>query len=346
MALNKSGKTEIGTVLVWVLIVGVIAYVANFGGFQGTVNGWLGQTQLSSTQVQQQQQQAVGISDSSNCPTSGLTSLTINVQDALATTATSRYPEYFIFNGNQLIKEGTLTSTDSTVDVSCGKDYKLLLINTTAGNGNGLYSKIVDVKARIAEQTVNDEMIVTGTAKINKIFNEAEGASASAYHNMTLGASSTKNWGIQFNANHTARGFNQPIIMCQANTTEIQTISLTSFDDGTTPVAVTSLPKRISTSTGYQFYAWLYPGVLDPTKALVTGKGSLTSTATGPVAAATSYMECRIIDQQMWKTASYKTASSIEGGFKTGPENTETNADVGGTDSAVDYLYFVNANGI
>jgi hypothetical protein len=342
MALNKSGEMKLGQVIVWVIIIGVVAYIANFGGFKGTVDNLLSGVGNDNNNNNNEPV----LTDTAECPTDGTTTFTINIQDALATTASSKYPEYYVFNGNQLIKEGTLSSSANTVSLTCGKDYQALLINTTAGDGNGLYPKVVDLKARVAQQTVNDKMYLTGDAKIFKIINVQEGESSTYYNNMSLGKSTTKNFRIMFNANTTARAYNQPIILCQVNVTEIQTLSLTSFSDGKTPVAVQSLPKRITARTGNQYYGWEYPGMLDPTQPVVYADGSITSTSTGPVAAASSNMSCLLVDQQMWKTSQYKTATSIAEGFKTGPENTENLADVGAPDSAKALLVFVNDEGL
>lgn len=342
MAFNKHGKTEIGTVLMWVLIIGAIAYVADFGGFQDTINNMLGSTQVSPVPGAQAPS---GLISATDCPTDGTTTYTINVQDALATTATSRYPEYYIFNGNQLIKEGTLSSTASTVSLSCGKDYQLLLVNTTAGNGATHYPVIIDLKARVAQQTVNTEIMLAGDSKIYKIINPLEGASSTYYNNMSIGVSTTKSWEIQFGANHTARAINKPIILCDVNVSEILTISLDSFDDGKKPVVV-NVPKRITATTGRMYYAWEYPGILEPADGVITGKGSITTTSSFPTGTNAQNMTCKLADQAMWKKSNYKTATSIADGFVTGPENTETLADVGTRDSSTAQMFFVNDNGV
>ena len=344
MALNKSGKTEIGTVLIWILIVGAIAYVANFGGFQDTINGFMGKgsanTGTTNTGTQGGTGTTAPLTDTSNCPTDGTTTYTVNVQDALATTATSKYPEYYVFNGNQLIKEGTLSSSASTISLSCGKDYEVLLINTTTGNGNGLYPQIINLQARIAQQTINVKMDLVGTGIINVIYNPANGIGSALQTNMTLGPGSTKNFKIQFNANNSQRAYNQPIILCQVNTTEISSLTLNSFDDGTTPT-VTSVPKRITATTGRMYYAWAYPNMLDPTHDWVTASGTATASSSMPASPlAGQNMTCLLVDQQMWKVAQYKTATSITDAFHFGAENTETVADVGGPDSALSTFYF------
>jgi hypothetical protein len=342
MAMNKHAEAKLG-IIPMVLIILAVAYLF-VPSVQTSINGLFGKGSVAPAAPSNQGNAPI-LTDTKDCPTSGLTTYTITVRDALATTATSLYPEYYVFNGNQLIKEGTLSSTANTVSLSCGKDYKMLLVNTSAGAGNALYAKVVDLKARIAAQSVNEQMVVAGTGKINKVINKLEGASSSAYNNMTLGTIQTKGFQIQFSANQTAKGYNRPIILCQANVTEIQRVDFNSFDDGTKVVAAAQ-PTRISTTGGYKYWAVEYPKMLDPKQSVVTLDASLTSTATGPVAAATSYMSCIMVDQATWKIANYNAATSIEEGFKTGPENTETNADVGGPDAAAATLYFVNANGI
>lgn len=338
MALNKSGKVEIGTVLVWILIAGVIAYVANFGGFKDTVNGFFG----SNNQAAPTQQLSGGnapLTDTSNCPTDGTTTLTVNVQDALTTTATARYPEYYIFNGNQLIQEGVLSATDSSIDVSCGKDYDMILVNTTASSGNGIYPKVVKFKATIAQQTINDKVYRAGGAKILGIENPADPARNA---NVSLGASSTKQFDIKFAANETQMAFNKPIIMCQANISAITTVSLGSFSDGT-PVKVVTCPSRVSPTSNYKYYCWEYEKILDPTVGVISASGSITAGASAP--ATNDKMSCRLVDQGPWKTASYKTSTSIEEGFKTGAENTETLVDTGTYDSAVVDFNYVHGGG-
>jgi hypothetical protein len=349
MALNRSGKTEIATVLVWILIVGAIAYVADFGGFQSTVNGFLGKGSGAGSGSSAGAGTGGGtgttqpLTDTKDCPTDGVTTYTVNVQDALSTTATSKYPEYFVFNGNQLIKEGTLSTTASTITLSCGKDYDVLLINTTAGNGNGLYPQVINLKARIAQQTINVKMYVIGEAVINSIYNPANGIGTDNAANLSLVAGATKNFKIQFNANYSQRAFNKPLILCHVNTTEIQTLTLSSFDDGKTPT-VASVPKRITASTGRMYYAWEYPGMLDPTHDWVTAAGAITASSSFPsTVTAAQNMTCLLADQQMYKIAQYKTATSIDQAFKLGAENSETIGDVGAADSSTKLIALYQA---
>lgn len=330
MAFNKSGKTEIGTVLAWVAIAVVIAYVANFGGFQGTVNGWFNSDKdVGPTPLQ-----------TDTCPTDGTTTYTLNVQDALTSTATNINAEYYVFNGNKLIKEGT-TGTDGTVnfDVACGKDYKLLLLNTTTLVG--AYSTIIDLSPRISEDTINAELTTFGQAKILGIENPADPARAA---NATLEAGSVKQFNLKFVANQSEHGFNRPILMCQVNVSSIASVSIGSFSDGTPVTTVAVLPKRITASAGYQYYAWEYPKMLTPTVGVIDATGSITALSSAAPRDADA-MSCVLVDQATWKTSGYKTTTSITEGFKTGAENTENLADVGGFDATASTFAFDNNGG-
>jgi hypothetical protein len=331
MAFNKSGETKITTVLMWIAIALVVAYVANFNGFQGTVNGWFG----GSDKVNPQQ---TLVTDT--CPTDGITTYTLNVQDALASTATNVNAEYYVFNGNKLIKEGT-TGTDGTVniDVACGKDYKLLLLNTT--NALGYYSATVDLSPRIAQDTINAELTAYGTAKILGIENPADPQRAG---NTTLGAGAVKNFDLKFVANQTEKGYNQPILLCQVNVSAIQSVSIGSFSDGTPVTSVAVLPKRVTAAAGYVYYAWEYNKMLTPVMGVITASGSITALSSA-TPLGTDAMTCKLVDQATWKSSSYKTAASIAEGFKTGPENTENLQDVGAYDSNSVNFQFANNGG-
>lgn len=335
--INKKAQGDGMKIIGIILVLGLVAYVFNFGGFADTVSGWGGDADGLD-----------GITDeptsdsTKNCPTTGTSTYTINVQDELTASATDVDAEYFIFNGNKLIKEGT-TGSDGTVDVdmTCGKDYKLLLLNTTAGTGNGLYSKILDIQARVAEDTINAELVTFGEGKILGIENPAD---PSRNANVSLEAGATKQFELKFVANKTERGYNRPILMCEVNVSAISTVSVGSFSDGTSVVSVDSLPKRVTATGGDTYYAWEYPKMLTPSVGVITASGSIT--ALGSVTPSTTDdMTCKIIDQATWKTSGYKTATSIDDAFKTGAENVQTLADVGGPDSSTSSYTYVHSGG-
>lgn len=339
MALNKKAEVKTGTI---VLVVGLLligAYLMNVGGFKDTVNGFI---QPSNTGGNTGGSSGLTPTTTANCPSTGLTSLTINVQDDLASTATNVNAEYYIFNGNKLIKEST-TGADGTdtISLTCGQDFKILLVNTTAGNGNGLYAQTFDYQARISSDSVNKEMTVFGTAKILGIENPAD---PSRNANVSIVAGQTKNFELKFAANHSARGFNKPIILCQVNKTGIKEVTTAkTFSDGKSVISA-SVPDRVSATSNYRYYAFGYPDMVTPSMGVVSISGSLV--AQDSVAPSiTDSMTCIIADQATWKTSSYKTSTSPETGFMLGAENTETLADTGGPDAASASYYFVNIGG-
>lgn len=321
---NRKGQKGTPTWLIVVLIL-VAAYL-----FRGQISNFLGGTSTSTT---------TGITDSSQCASTGLTTYTLNVQDELATTATNVNAEYYVFNGNGLISEGT-TGTDGSVsfDVACGKDYQVVVINSTLKSSNGgYYGKIIPLQARIPAETKNVELIKIGGADIVRIENPLD---TNRIANISIAAGQTKSFNFVFQANGTNAGFQNPIILCQTNVTSINTVSLSGAD-----ITTATVPSRLSASTGYVYRAWKYNKMLKTADGPVTLIGTITAQSS-VTPATTDYMTCTVADEEYWKTSGYKTATSPQSAFLFGSENTESLADVAGDDAAVDYLYFVNANGV
>jgi hypothetical protein len=325
---NKSGKAELGTIIVILLIAGIAAYAFDFGGFKGWVNG-LGGTTGSSNQG------GTGGETNlltANCPSTGTTTLTLFTPDKLATTATTVVTEYYVYDGDHLYTSGTNSAAAGTaIDLTCGKDYTIQLLNSTAGTG--AYGQTVTVQARNKGQSLTVPMVQEGGASILSIQNPGD---PSRLANVTLVAGGTKNFVVTFSANTTSKGYNMPVILCQGNVSSIQSISIASFSDGT-PVQSIALPKRISATANYQYYAFEYPKMLDPTVGVISASGSITATSTTP--AINDKMSCILVDQATWKNSNYQSLS-LANGFATGTENTQTSTDVGAPDApASNYLF-------
>lgn len=334
--MNKKGaEMSLATILIVVLVLGLGAYALDLGGFKEKVDNVLNKPASPSTGST-----GPSAATTANCPSSGTTTLTLNVQDALASTATNIDAEYYIFSNNKLFKEGA-TGTDGTVDVSltCGSDYKILLVNTTTGS-NGAYPKVLDYQARVATDSLNANLDTVGTVKILGIENPSDPARNS---NVSIGAGSAVNFDLKFAVNSTEDAINRPTILCQANSSSIKSISINTFSDGTKVVS-SSIPKRLSPTSGYQYFSFEYPGILSQAQGVRIASGVVT--ALGTVSPVTNdKMTCIVVDNAMWKKASYKTAASIDDGFTISMENTESNSDVGAADSAPNYLYFGNTGG-
>lgn len=333
--LNRKGKTEGMSAILWIAAILVAAYLF-VPSFQTSVKGWFGGSTSTPTP-------GSGITDPTSCPSSGITTYTLNVQDKLASTATNVDVEYYVFNGAKLISDG-VTGGDGSVsyDVACGKNYKILLINSTTGQSTGgAYGQILDLNARIAADTVNAEVVKVGGASIVRIENPLD---QQRDNNITLAAGATKSFNLVFQANGTAQAYQNPLILCQANITSISNVQISSFSDGT-PVKSVTPPSRVTASAGYQYRAWEYSKILETANGAVTATGTISAQAS-VTPSTTDSMTCRIVDQQLWKKASYKTATSPEEAFGFGAENTETLADIGGVDSSSASLNFNNADGV
>jgi len=326
---GKTGKSDLATIIIFVLIAGVAAYAFDFGGFQTKVDGWVGDSGS--------QQGGNEILATDNCPSDGVTTLTLYTPDKLASTATNVVTEYYIFDGDQLVTSGTNTGSSASIALTCGKDFKVQLLNSTATAG--AYGQIVDVKTRQAKQSLTVPMVQMGGATILSIQNPAD---PSRNSNVSLVAGATKNFEIKFAANVTQKGYNNPIVMCQANVSSIQSVSIGSFSDGTTVGSVTALPKRVSATAGYVYYAFEYGKLLNPTVGVITAVGSITASSTTPYTG--DSMTCILVDQATWKASNYQSVG-LAAGFKTGAENTETNSEIGARDSNTATYYFSNTGG-
>ncbi len=270
------------------------------------------------------------------CPTTGKTSYTLSVQDALTTTATNFEAQYYVFNGDGLVKDGNAgTGTDGTVafDVTCGKDYGLLVLNQSVNTG--AYAVEAQLKARTSEQAENVAVTRFGNLKIVGIENPDDPAGGA---NVSIPAGVTKGFIIKFQSNLTDRGSNRPIIMCQVNTSSIQSVTFNSFSDGKAITTPAALPSRVTASAGYKYYSVEYPAMLNSKQGTIALAGVLT--AQGSVTPVTTdFMSCIIVDQATTAKSQYKTAKTVSDGFVFGPENPESpSTNVGGPDaSAVQY---------
>jgi len=340
MAINKKAEMKAGTViLIAVVALLVLAYVNNWNGFADMIKGQGSDSGSGSGSGSSGQPTPT---TTVNCPSTGITSLTINVQDALTSTATNVNSEYFVFNGNKLIKEGTTGSDGTdTISLTCGQDFKIMLVNTTAGNGVGLYSETFDYPARIASDSINKELVTQGTSLIVGIENPNDPAGNA---NATIAAGGSADFLLKFKSNHSERGYNQPIILCQVNISGIKEVVFADTFSNDKAAIEASKPDRVSATSNYKYYTVGYPEMLPQSAGTISIRAVINAQASTAPSTADS-MSCKIVDKATWKTSSYKTATSPETGFLFGAENTETLADVGGTDSAAVSYYFVNSGG-
>lgn len=326
--MRKLGKGGKENNLLIILIIGglLLAYFGNIGGLQDWISSLGSKSSSSSNEPSQ--------STMGTCPSDGITTYTLNVQDALTSTATNVDVEYFIFNGNKLIKEGT-TGSDGSVDVdlTCGKDYTLLIINTTTTSG--CYPVTKSLSARTSADTVNAEVIRFGGADIVQIENPlVPGLREASF------VAGTISFRLKFKENETDRGYNKPVILCQANITSVESVKVNSFDNGKSVIDATSLiPDRILATSGYKFYAFQYPEMLTEDDGTVTANLAAKAKASD-TPGTTDAITCYLADSATWKTSAYKTTSSITEAFKEGLENTENSEDVGGYDATANYYYF------
>ena len=258
------------------------------------------------------------------CPSSGLTEVTLNTQEALASTATNSLVRYYVYDNGKLVKEGA-TGSDGAVsfDLQCGVNqrYSMLVYNGTDDTGS--YAQVVTIDASGATDTHNLKTYEYGAINIANF-----GSSIDPSGNASVASGQGKICGVilTFTENESASAFNKPLIVCQSNSTAVTDLSF----DGVTR-ADAKHPTRLAVVSGNKVWTFEYDKLLKSTDAAVKLSGKIQfSASTTPKG--TDNMTCNIIDQAMFQTADYKTLSLSEG-FVTSAENTETIADIGAPDS-------------
>ena len=269
------------------------------------------------------------------CPSSGLTEVTLNTQEALASSATDAEVDYYVYDDGSLVKEGSTTAGTVSFDIECGvgREYTMLVINETVAHG--FYPKTVTVDASGATDVHNLELYQYGEIGISSIVSSADPTGAV---NISGGQGKTCGFTITFANNESASGFDKPLILCQVNSTAITDLTMT----GVTEVSA-KRPSRIGPTTGMMYYTFEYPSLIKSTDAgvKVSGKIQFSSSATFSDAL-TNNMSCIIADQAKYQDPSYKTLSLADG-FILAAED-ETITDIGAIDSNRVAVVFRNSS--
>lgn len=321
--MDKKGAMTGGTILIIAaLLVGAYFVVPAFGNF---VDGIFVPTPEEPTPTG-----GSGITPS-NCPSSGLTEVTINAQEALASVATNANVSYYIYDDGVLIKNGDTGSDGAvSIDVECaaGRTYKGLILNEQAETG--YYPQEITVDASGPTDTHNLKMYEYGQINVASVV-----SSASPSGNDTISTGLGKNCGftITFTENESVAAFNKPIIMCLANVTSVTDITM----DGVTEVNAKK-PTRLSAISGYTYYAFELDELILSTSGAkkINAKIQLSSSKTPKTL---DNLSCMVIDQATYKKAEYKTMGLTDGWIEAA-ENQETLEDIGAPDSNKGTLYF------
>lgn len=271
------------------------------------------------------------------CPSSGLTEVTLNTQEALAATATNAVTDYYVFE-----KDGTYITTgnsgadgQSVFNLACAKDkkYDILVINETTSAGS--YGQLIEVDA--SEPTFSKSLKMYEYGQINVV---GVGSSTNPANtgNISSGLGKTCGFVVTFNENETASAVNKPLIMCQVNVSSVTGVTMSGVTE-----ANAKKPQRVTATSGYTYYTYELGTLLKSTDAAQKISGTITfSASTTP--STTDSMTCKIADQADYKKAAYQTLKYSEG-FVESAENAETQSDIGAPDSNTGTLYFVDASG-
>ena len=314
---NKAGKVSVGVIILLVAI-GVFAYATDLGGVK---------TYLTPSEEQ--------IVPTSRCPSSGLTEVTINTQEALASSATDAEVDYYVYDNSVLVKEGSTTTGTVSFDVECGvgKTYQMLVINETVAEG--FYPQKVTVDASSAVDVHNFKMYQYGVPDISSIVASED---PSGGKNVSGGAGRIVGFTVTFVNNESASAVNKPLILCRVNSTAVTDVTMSGVTEADTKKPVRDITV-VPTMASHQFYTFEYPELVKSTDAAikVSGKIQFSNSATFSDGAANN-MTCAIIDQATYQVPNYNTLSLSEGFLESTEDETLT--DVGAPDSGSDYVFF------
>lgn len=273
------------------------------------------------------------------CPSSGLTELSINTQQALAASATPAITDAYIFDkdGNFVTTANSGTDGIQAIDVQCGESYKVLVLNASAGTGGGYYPETFDFAADKATFAKNLKMYLFGNMNLVSIASDVDPL---GHSNISGAIGKTCGVVITMTENLSASAFNKPLILCQANSTSVQDV----YFNGVTEV--TTIPTRFSALQGWKYWAFEYPQMLKSTDSAVKISGKIKFADSGvTIANQIDGMNCSVVDQTSFLKTEYQTLG-YSAGFVEAAENLETHADIGAGDSTRDrYLNFVNDGG-
>ncbi len=314
---NKKGQIKGGMAIL--IVVGLVAvYMFNIGGVQDLFKP-----------------AEPSVPTTSRCPSSGLTEITLNAQEALASSATNTNVRYYVYDNGVLVKEGG-TGSDGTVsfDLECGinKKYSMLVLNES--DDSGVYPQIITVDATDATDVHNIKTYEYGQIHVTNLGSSADPSEGAA---VSSGVGKTCGIVLTFANNESASAYNKPLIVCLANTTtvvDMNFVGVTSAD--------AKSPIRVSAASGEKYFTFEMDRMIKSTEGAIKLTGTIQfSASTTPIrtGANNDSVGCRIVDQATFKIAEYKTLSLSEGWIEDS-ENTETIADIGAPDSNEVLMYF------
>jgi len=320
---NKKGAVTGGTILIIVLLC-VGAYVL-IPSVQTAVDDIFGGEPYVPTPT----------AATTKCPSTGLTEVTLNTQEALASSVTNANTTYFVYDNGALVKNGE-TGSDGTVafDVECGVGKKYTMFVNNDKVATGFYGQTVTIDASAATEVINLKMYEYGGVNLASVVSSA---APDGNGSIKIGAGKTCGFTVTFSENETASAFNKPILLLEVNATAITDITMTGVDE-----VANKIPIRLSSAmvSGRTMYGFEYPHLIKSTDAAVKVSGQLVLDPTRTVVVAlTNNLTAKVVDQAKYIKANYQTLSLNEG-FLESTENKDTLTEIGGTDSNEQTLYF------
>jgi len=193
-----------------------------------------------------------GIIPTGIIPSSGLTTLKLNFDDALATTSTPVIAKYYVTDLNgKIVSSGTADSSgQASIDLPYGQAYTVYAFNNSGAqlSGGGYYNKQLDISADKMKSSSDTEymhlykqggVLITGTDTYD------------TDSNLTVAAGGTKNFHLYTEENKTRAAYQRLTFVLDINKTIVSSIDIS----GTKPV--TCKNNITNVGKGRQYYCFM-----------------------------------------------------------------------------------------
>jgi len=304
--------------LVWLVVAGIAIYFISTGGF---LEGLTGSGDVDTLY-----------------PSDLKTTITLNVGDELATSATNVNASYYVFTSDgDYLKEG-VTGSDGTADfdVPTAGHYKLLVFNDYGAVADTDYLPEVmtfstdgDDPTKRAVQTINIKLQKESNATIEAVQDPLD-----LNANVTASKGTTVAFNLLISAESSDAAINEPVVRLHYNGSIIESVKMGDL-------AEESCPDRVTTSSEFEDQCFKIGGRIKASDGIQYYSGTLKMdsvhfvSGVSPVDNAVNFT---ILDTGIYRRADYKTAGFDA--FEYSTENPVSNANIGAGDSN-NYALFV-----
>jgi len=254
------------------------------------------------------------------------TTITLNTQNGLATTAEEANVSYYVFtSGGDYLKEGSTSSGTASFTVPTGGHYKLISYKDD-GTSDFLVEELTfstdgDDPTKRAVQTINLELDKECGATIDAVQDPVDLDDMAA-----ASAGATVKFNLLISANNSNSALNKPVIAFYANSSTVDEVNFAGLTES-------NCPDRLSAATGFRYICFPTQNRIYSSDGIVTFSGTVLIDKTNePTGEDSANDTIYILDTGVYPNPNYKTAGYSAFVFDKA-ENENDNSDIGADDS-------------